>query len=142
VSSKEASSQTASKQAVSESEEAREPVATKKRPKRKKPEELSTDSIGSSIKKEKKETISLTERLQQLEAEIEEREGKAEDVKMADEPEEDSKAGNVRRFYDIDKVRKWCYLISYNIRKLFALKCWLPLKGLKRPLARYPSTIP
>lgn len=57
---------------------------------------------------DKKKKLSLTERLQQLEQEIEEQEGrKVEDVSLVQD--EDRKTGaNVRRFYDIDKVYGPC----------------------------------
>ncbi len=114
VLSKEGSSQAVGKILADDGQEAtsQEPSLPKKRAKKRKPDESSTDSLQSGVKKGKRESMSLTERLQQLEAEIEEREGKSEDVKMGDEPEEDVKSGNVRRFYDIDKVSIIFGLIS------------------------------
>lgn len=93
-------------------------------------------------------STSLTERLQQLEAEIEEREGKLDDVAMNDEPDDESKVGNVRRFYDIDKV--CCsfplftlihIIIIIIFRRSLDWKFWMPLKSSKRLQPRFQSLI-
>lgn len=94
-----------------EEEEQQQP-ASKKNKKRKQQKTSSEDSIDSteshsndSIPRnaKKKKELSLTERLQQLEAELEEREGKAaEDIIVADL--DDDVKSNVKKIYDIEKV--------------------------------------
>lgn len=78
-------------------------------------------SSEEQAKRSKRKTgteLSLTERLQQLEAEIEEREGKGlEDVAMNEV--EETKSSGQRRFYDIEKVQQ---LIESNIDTLIVRK--------------------
>lgn len=74
------------------------------------PESLKASSKSKRSSREQKsrdkmKQVSLTERLQQLEAEIEAKEGK-EDVLM-DALETDERT-NVRKFYDIEKVHAMC----------------------------------
>lgn len=88
-----------------------EPEAKKsKKRKRKTSSDDSVDSNESNSvdadhgASKKKKELSLTERLQQLEAELEEREGKAaEDINVADL--DDDVKSNVRKVYEIDKVQ-------------------------------------